>query len=196
MVVINNFLKKEQMMTKMIKKSKGMMKKRHLQDIDMGEIPEAPASLKPIIDPIKEKMNDSLMKVNNKEIDMKNIFESLTDSQIASLKDLFNPEGDTKKLHTEDKIYPAAKIVLSDDLQVLDTCISHIKDLQNNVIQSFLEVFAKSYHNVKGYELTYNLAKVFEDIRAITDYRRGVRRSVESSERNFESVEQSNCFIM
>ena len=187
------------MLKHMVAKSKKDLQQRHLVEVEGSDALVCPENLRAFADPIKSKMTDIQNQLANGTLHMREIFETLDDSQVSYLKDLFDPEKkDKNKCYSVDRLVLASKVILSDELSQMATTINYVQKLRNDVLSTFVESFAMSYHIEKGNEALYNLKGAHEDLKAIVNYRRGVKKVLEARGLPNEEPEaqSASCAIM
>ena len=183
--------KKEDALASFIKKSQKTLQSRHFDD-DVVATGQPPQSLRAFLEPLNEKISAIKSKIDNKEITIYNIFESLNDGELQELWRALDG-----KAYAEDKLMSASHIVLKKELEAVDEATTHIKTMKCNLIQSFVFAFGSYYHDEKGMNFTYDCIKAKRDIEKIQDYRLGVRRSLERRDDDGEiQNENGNCTIM
>ena len=102
-----------------------------------------------------------------------------------------------KRSYGVDILTFASKIILDNELTKMEAGVNHINLLKNEMLSTFVESFANSYNKEKGYEMTYDLNGAHEDFKSIINYRRGVKKTLESKGLTEEpEAQNASCSIM
>ena len=101
--------------------------------------------------------------------------------------------------YSEDDIF-SASLVVSPEMAEIEQSIQHLKNLKKVLLTDFAFIFATNYNLELGNEVVYDVKKIAKDIKAIHDYRLGVKRATERADSSGQVVHEkavnSSCCVM
>ena len=187
------YVKKTDRLSILVKKSKEFLSRRHEEKYDVEGLAPMPEVLKPLIEPIVQRMTTLKQSILSGQVSLKDALMNLDDARVVSLVELF--EG-TKKLNTELRLYRSAPLLL-DDIGLLDASIPRLHNLRVELVETVIEMFAYGYTVERNSDLTYDVETFLNDLKAVQAYRQGVRRITDASlEDEASSVSGGGCEMM
>ena len=163
---------------------------------------DPPATIRPIVQPITEKMNAWKARVSGGDESVINQFlESLPDEKLAELKKIFEKKG--RGQNTEDKILDSSFVVLS-ELDEINSFINELFRVKAEVINTYTEIYARTYNNsaTSSGEVQFNNEPFLEALRDVISYRKRLRRNSQEDVSNDnlindDATEDANrCVLM
>ena len=189
-LVRRGFVKKEDRINMLIKKSKAYVSKKIEEKADV--VGTAPMTLQTFIAPMEQKMATFKQKLLAKEVSLKDLMDGLEDAKLHQIIECLDV---SKREHTEERLYKIAPMLI-EDMMVLDASIPRLANLRIEMFELLLEAFAMDYTIEKGTELIYCPDKFLADLHAVENYRRGVRRLSEAPSEGDAVSSGSGCGIM
>ena len=189
-LVRRGFVKKEDRINMLIKKSKAYVSKKIEEKADV--VGTAPMTLQTFIAPMEQKMATFKQKLITKEVSLKDLMDGLEDAKLHQIIECLDA---SKREHTEERLYKIAPMLI-EDMMVLDASIPRLTNLRIEMFELLLEAFAMDYTIEKGTELIYCPDKFLADLHAVENYRRGVRRLSEAPSEGDAVSSGSGCGIM
>eukprot|EP00415_Alexandrium_ostenfeldii_P003541 UN3541 len=103
---------------------------------------------------------------------IKTAMETMTDSQLEQLLEALEKKSGVRQ---EERLKELAYVVI-DDLSHLDACVPHVNRMKRDLLWSFIDLYVRAYGYEKSSSLAFNHEKFAAEVRAESNYRRGIRR--------------------
>lgn len=194
--VIKNYVKnKDEGIQKLTKRSCGTMRKRHLEDIT-DDLCVVPASLRPSLEPILQKMTQVKNKMALNQPVLREIIEGLPDGRLDELLKIWKPDGvRIEKGYTEDKLIKACYLLLT-EIDTVEGWVDCLYKVRRDLVYLFVEVFGKEFHSEQSSDVQFDNAGFVKLIEDLQVYRSGIRRASSTDDPLPAPSDEGSCAIM
>ena len=153
-----------------------------------------PNGLMSAIQPIREKITRLSSELNSENSEVLNgILNSLTDSQLVSLKQTFDKKI---KKNTEDRIFESSFTII-EEMESLNSMVEFIQSVQTELVELWTKVLIKEVHVEQGNSFTFDITRLEGIIGDIQNYRKGIKRATERQHEGSDVREdEGQCCLM
>lgn len=195
--VVKPFLKRRDAIKSLSARAKKNIAKK-FPEPEEENVEPLPAQLREMLQPLMETLNTYKNKVMNDEPVLKNAIARMTDSQLATLKEIY---GKKTGISSEDKLIQSGYVVMK-ELQFLDRCVPVIQKLKQDLISTYVDAFANEFCAEKGSEYVFANDIFVGEVNKTISYRDGIKRAVEMANANenpqqeVPRAEEASCSVM
>lgn len=147
--VMKGHLKQKDAMKVLVKRAVENGTARHLPKLEEPN-PPRPRQLSSALTPISEKLSEVKAKIASDTPVLEPVIQHLSEDQLKTLAEIFQGKGST-----EDKLYSASFVLLSDDLNLINQSMEHLKFLKCEIVKTFVDAYANEFNAVKGGSLSF-----------------------------------------
>ena len=173
--VIKGFLKDTEKLSGLTRRAMKTIKERFVEDVDVSNV-ERPPVLNAFLEPILTKMREVRTSLDAGEPVLEEALQGLDDGQLRSLQQLFSSKR--SGTYSEEWLVQSAFIMFK-EVDTLQRSIQHLHFVKNELIETFVSAYGKSFHEKKGGDVAFANQKFKDKVQEIINYRDAVRRTLE-----------------